>query len=40
MAMPAMTTTTARLTTAFQASGCDFSRSILTARDGLVEVAG
>ncbi len=30
-----MRTTTARLATVFHASGCDFSVSILTARDGL-----
>jgi len=38
METPAMTTTAARLTTVFHASGCDFSVSILTARDGLPEV--
>ncbi len=34
----ATTTTAARLATAFHASGCDFSLSILTASDGLPEV--
>ena len=33
--MPAITATAARLATVFQASGCDFSSSILAARDGL-----
>src|SRR5271169_1140630 len=40
MAMPATATTAARLATVFQASGCDFSSSILTARDGLPGAAG
>jgi hypothetical protein len=35
MAMPATAAVAARLATVFQASGCDFSCSILTARDGL-----
>ena len=30
-----MTASAARVVTVFQASGCDFSRSILAARDGL-----
>src|SRR5271165_1993947 len=40
MATPATATTTARLATVFQASGCDFSSSILTARDGLPVAVG
>ena len=35
MAMPATTTAAARLTTVFHDSECDFSSSILAARDGL-----
>lgn len=30
-----MTAIAARMATVFQASGCDFSRSIFAARDGL-----
>ncbi len=40
MARPATATTAARLATVFQASGCDFSWSILTARFGLPAAAG
>src|ERR1700751_782997 len=40
MARPATATTAARLATVFQASGCDFSSSILTARGGLPGAAG
>ena len=35
MARPATTAIAARLATVFQASGFDFSSSILAARDGL-----
>jgi hypothetical protein len=37
--MPVTATTAARLATVFQASGCDFSVSILAARDGESEAA-
>jgi hypothetical protein len=35
-----MSTIAARVTTVFHASGCDFSSSILAARDGFRVVAG